>query len=62
VVEVRGQLPVEVWERQPVQVRVELGERQMFPPLLELFGRLEAAVGGVLEQPADWRNASIPLR
>jgi hypothetical protein len=53
---------VEVWGRQPMEVQVELGERQMFPPLLELFGRLEAAVGGVLEQQADWRNASIPLR
>ena len=53
---------MEVWGRQPMEVQVELGERQMFPPLLELFGRLEAAVGGVLEQQADWRNASIPLR
>ena len=53
---------MEAWERQTVEVRVELGERQMSPPLLELFGRLEAAVGRMLEQQADWRTASIPLR
>ena len=53
---------MEAWERQTVEVRMELGERQMSPPLLELLGRLEAAVGGMLEQQADWRNASIPLR
>ena len=53
---------MEFGERQTVEVRVELGERQMSPPLLELFGRLEAAVGRMLEQQADWRNASIPLR
>ena len=53
---------MEAWERQTVEVRMELGERQMSPPLLELLGRLEAAVGGMLEQQADWRTASIPLR
>ena len=53
---------MEGWERQTVEVRVELGERQISPPLLELFGRLEAAVGRMLEQQADWRNASNPLR
>ena len=41
---------MEVWERQMVEVWVELGERQISPPLPELFGRLEAAVGGMLEQ------------
>jgi hypothetical protein len=53
---------VEVWGRQMVEVRVELGERQISPPLPELFGRLKPAGGGMLSQQADWRNASNPLR